>query len=122
MQELHRIAKPDATISFVLEHASSDDAYLPYVWSRPYTPVSFVYFGQPAYYRADYGYRGDWEIADAIYWVRRDRYGELSQQALRLAIERDRNVVAAFSMTLRSHKPIRRAAGPLEFATRIAYV
>lgn len=62
MQELHRIAKPDAKIVIRTPHGSSDDAWDDPTHVRPYFPNSFNYFSQLAYWRADYGYRGDWEL------------------------------------------------------------
>jgi len=113
MQELHRIARADATASFILPDISSDDAYSPAFLTRPYTPVSFIYFGQPAYRRADYDYRGDWIIAEAIYVVRRERYDGASLASVRAVLERERNQALCFLINLRAVKPIRRPTDPL---------
>ncbi|MBV8602185.1 MAG: methyltransferase domain-containing protein, partial [Candidatus Eremiobacteraeota bacterium] len=105
MQELHRVSAPGATASFVLPDAGSDEAYSPIFATRPYTPVSFIYFGQPAYHRADYGYRGDWETVEAIYVVARERYAGGSIAAVKEALARERNQSLCFLMTLRAVKP-----------------
>jgi len=122
MQELHRVARPGATASFVLPHAASDDAYMPNVWSKPYTPVSFVYFGQPAYRRADYGYRGDWEILEAYYAVQKTRFGDVPHAELERVIHNERNAVVAFLINLRACKPIRPPGGDLTIRTGIIYI
>ncbi len=113
MQELHRIASAECTASFVLPDISSDDAYSPAFLTRPYTPVSFIYFGQPAYRRADYDYRGDWIIVEAIYVVRRERYEGVSIASVKAVLEHERNQALCFLINLRAVKPIRRPADPL---------
>jgi hypothetical protein len=107
MQELHRIACASCTASFILPDISSDDAYSPAFLTRPYTPVSFIYFGQPAYRRADYNYRGDWIIVEAIYIVRRQRYEGASIARVKAALERERNQALCFLINLSAVKPIR---------------
>lgn len=61
MQELWRIAKPDATCMFELPYGSSDDAWEDPTHVRPYFLDSWMYFAAPTYYRANYGYCGDWQ-------------------------------------------------------------
>jgi len=62
MAELHRVAKAGRADDPAPALWSSDDAVEDPTHTRPYFEGSFVYFGQPAYSRADYGYRGDWAI------------------------------------------------------------
>lgn len=57
MQELHRIAKPDAVALFRVPYGSSDDAFEDPTHVRQYFRSSFKYFSQPLYWRTDYGYR-----------------------------------------------------------------
>jgi hypothetical protein len=113
MQELHRIASADATASFILPDVSSDDAYSPAFLTRPYTPMSFIYFSQPAYRRADYNYRGDWLIEEAIYIVRRERYAGVPVESVKAILEHERNQALCFLINLRAVKPIRRPTDPL---------
>lgn len=113
MQDLHRIASAGCTASFILPDISSDDAYSPAFLTRPYTPVSFIYFGQPAYRRADYNYRGDWNVVEAIYVVRRARYEGASIASVKAVLEHERNHVLCFLINLRAVKPIRRPTDPL---------
>lgn len=60
MQELHRVAKPGASMQIRVPYGSSDCAFEDPTHHRQYFLQSFMYFSQPAYCRADYGYRGDW--------------------------------------------------------------
>ncbi len=113
MQELHRIASAGCTASFVLPDISSDDAYSPAFLTRPYTPVSFIYFGQPAYRRADYDYHGDWVIEEAIYVVPRQRYEGAPIASVKAVLEHERNQALCFLINLRAVKPLRRPTDPL---------
>ena len=60
MQELWRIAKPNAKMVIRVPHGASDDAWEDPTHVRAYFSNSFGYYSQPYYWRADYGYRGDW--------------------------------------------------------------
>src|ERR1044072_7664210 len=55
MQELHRVAKPDAKIRIYCPYGSSDDAWEDQTHVRAYFLNSWGYFAQPLYWRADYG-------------------------------------------------------------------
>jgi predicted SAM-dependent methyltransferase len=61
MQELHRIAKPGAMATFRVPYGSSDDAMEDPTHVRLCFLNTFGFFSQPFYWRADYGYRGDWQ-------------------------------------------------------------
>ena len=61
MQELFRIAQPDGKMIIRVPYGSSDDAYEDPTHIRQYFIGSFGYYSQPYYWRADYGYRGDWQ-------------------------------------------------------------
>lgn len=103
MQELWRIAKPDALCSFALPYGSSDDAWEDPTHVRPYFLNSWMYFAQPTYYRADYGYRGDWQPERIILEVTcAGDAAEVHAQVMSL-----RNVVARQVVELRAVKPAR---------------
>lgn len=103
MQELYRIAKPDATCTFALPYGSSDDAWEDPTHVRPYFVNSWSYFSMPFYYRADYGYRGDWqpETLNLDVTCTGDVNGILLQ------VMELRNVVQRQVITLRAVKPAR---------------
>jgi predicted SAM-dependent methyltransferase len=55
MQELHRIAAPDCKAMFRVPYGSHDESLNDPTHVRHYVLGGFDYFGQPAYWRADYG-------------------------------------------------------------------
>lgn len=61
MEELYRVGRPGAKMFIRVPHGSSNDAWEDPTHFRSYFESSFVYFSQPAYSRADYGYLGDWQ-------------------------------------------------------------
>lgn len=99
MQELHRLAKPGALATIRTPYGSSDDAWEDPTHVRPYFPHSFGYFSQPFYWRADYGYRGDWRVVRVQLLV--DSPCEMAM--IRMA----RNCVKEMVATLEAVKPIR---------------
>ncbi len=106
MQELHRIAKPDTRAVFRVPYGASDDADTDPTHVRRYYWGSWGYFSQPYYWRADYGYRGDWEVEDLVLIVK-DEYNGKSWAEVFQAVEERRNVVKEMVATLRAVKPIR---------------
>ncbi len=103
MEELWRIAQPDATCTFALPYGSSDDAWEDPTHVRPYFLNSWMYFAQPTYYRADYGYRGDWQAETITLDVTCEGdVGEIHAQVMAL-----RNVVERQVVVLRAVKPAR---------------
>lgn len=106
MQELHRVAKPGALAVLRVPYGSSDDADTDPTHVRRYFWGSWGYFSQPYYWRADYGYRGDWEVEDMLLIVN-DEYNGKSWAEVFQAVEHRRNVVKEMVATLRAIKPIR---------------
>lgn len=106
MQEIHRIAKPGAKAVFRVPYGSSDDADTDPTHVRRYFWGSWGYFSQPYYWRADYGYRGDWEVEDLLLIVK-DQYRGQSWADVFQAVEDKRNVVKEMVVTLVAVKPIR---------------
>lgn len=109
MQELHRVASPDARMVIRVPHGASDDAWEDPTHVRPYFLHSFGYFSQPYYWRADYGYRGDWQPKLLRLRVDPARFAGLprSPQAWLQVIERERNVVTEMVAELVAVKPAR---------------
>lgn len=116
MQELHRVATPDAIMTVRCPHGASDDADEDPTHVRRMFPGSFGYFGQPYYWRADYGYRGDWEVTRVLLHPY-DTYLSASD------LMHKRNVIAEMMVTLRAVKPIRPPERSLQthVAPSIAY-
>jgi SAM-dependent methyltransferase len=104
MAELWRIAKPDAICIFGLPYGSSDAAWEDPTHVRPYFINSWSYFSQPCYWRADYGYRGDWQPETLTLDV--NCGGDTSEDVLAQVMAL-RNVVSRQTVTLRAVKPAR---------------
>ena len=110
MQELYRIAKPNALCTIRVPHGASDDAWEDPTHVRPYFPSSFGYFSQPYYWRADYGYRGDWKT-NCI-----ELHGALGE------IVKERNAIGEMVAHLTAVKPIRESLRELQVAPRIVFL
>jgi len=100
MQELHRVAKPGAVAVIKTPYGSSDDAWEDPTHVRPYFVNSFGYFSQPFYWRADYGYRGDWRVKNIKLFV-------VSPQVTIGTVRVMRNTVKEMVVELEAVKPIR---------------
>jgi SAM-dependent methyltransferase len=106
MQELHRIATPNATATIRVPYGTADDAWEDPTHVRPYFLGSFAYFGQPVYWRADYGYRGDWKVEALHLFVEPDCAGQTPDEILK-RVRRERNIVREMVAVLSAVKPIR---------------
>ena len=119
MQELHRVAHAGARAVFHLPYGSSDDAYEDPTHVRPYFLNSFGYFSQPFYWRADYGYRGDWRPETIRLKIRQQRCeGKTPEQVLHDVMHL-RNIVIEMTVLLVAVKPIRAALRELQTSPAI---
>jgi len=107
MQELYRIAAPNAKAEFKVPYGSSDSAFEDPTHVRQYFLNSFGYFSQPFYWRADYGYRGDWQVEKISLLLSRQHYEGKKQEAIIYDVQHLRNVVQEMTVVLRAVKPIR---------------
>lgn len=107
MEELHRIARPGASALFTVPYGSSDDAVEDPTHVRQYFVNSFMYFSQPTYWRADYGYRGDWNVERVILRVSEKRYAGKSASDIYDDVMHKRNVVIEMTTHLTAIKPAR---------------
>jgi SAM-dependent methyltransferase len=119
MQELHRVAKPGARAVFRVPYGSSDEAYEDPTHVRQYFTNSFGYFSQPFYWRADYGYRGDWSTERVTLLVDAERYAGKSAEQVMSDIHALRNVVKEMIVDLRAIKPIRPPKAELQSSYKI---
>ncbi len=124
MQELHRIAKPGSKAVFRVPYGSSDDAAEDPTHVRLCFLNTFGYFSQPLYWRADYGYRGDWQTEQIRLVINKARHtvqgktpDEIMNDVMRL-----RNVVQEMIVELVAVKPIRAPQRELQQAPRIEIV
>jgi SAM-dependent methyltransferase len=107
MQELWRVATPGALAVIRVPHGASDDAWDDPTHVRAYFASSFGYFSQPFYWRADYGYRGDWRPEKIHLLVDMNRCAGLSVQDIFTKTLHERNMVVEMICEMRAVKPMR---------------
>lgn len=121
MQELHRVARHDARMVIRVPHGASDDAFEDPTHVRQLFHGSFGYFSQPYYWRADYGYRGDW-ITDRVELTVAQRLRGLTHEQIWECIQSQRNVVVEMVAHLRAVKPARMPLRDLQNVPQIVLV
>lgn len=107
MQELWRVAKSGAHLEIRVPYGSSDDAFEDPTHVRQYFEGSFGYFGQPFHWRADYGYRGDWQVKRVRLKFRAADHAGLSAEQVFARIRTLRNQVSEMIVELEAIKPAR---------------
>jgi len=108
MQELWRLAIPGAVAVIRVPHGGSDDAWEDPTHVRSYFLGSFEYFSQPCYWRADYGYRADWQPEKIHLTVDKKRCEGLDFMQIFRKIQYERNLVTEMICELRAVKPMRK--------------
>jgi len=121
MQELYRIAKPNAKATIRVPFGGSDDAWEDPTHVRAYFANSFGYFSQPFYWRADYGYKADWQPKRIIYLLEGRRYQNVPIQMLVEKIETQRNIVREMVAELAAVKPARQPVRELQVAPKLEF-
>ena len=114
MQELWRIAKPGAVMAIRVPHGGSDDAWEDPTHVRAYFTNSFGYYSQPYYWRADYGYRGDWRNDKLTFIVHKHDNAHLNANEVLHKINNQRNVVIEMVAELTCIKPARKPKRELQ--------
>jgi SAM-dependent methyltransferase len=122
MQELHRIARAGARAWIRVPHGGSDDAWEDPTHRRAYFPGSFGYFSQPYYWRADYGYRGDWQPRAVALHVPAALAAAHGEAALLERIRGERNLVVEMVAELEAVKPPRAPLRELQVPPAIRIV
>ncbi len=122
MQELWRLATPGAIAQIRVPHGASDDAWEDPTHVRGYFPGTFGYFSQPYYWRADYGYRGDWKPEKLTLVMDRARCAGLSPQEAFAMSHRERNTVRELVCDLRAVKPMREPKRELQTIPQIEII
>ena len=122
MEELYRIAQPNALAKIRVPHGSHDDAWEDPTHVRPYFPGSFGYFSQPFYWRADYGYRGDWRLEKLYLMVSKQRFEGKTPQAIYDEVHHGRNMVLEMVADMRAVTPIRQPLRELQTPHQLEFV
>jgi SAM-dependent methyltransferase len=105
MAELWRVAKRGAPLVIRCPYGSSDDASEDPTHVRLMFLNSFGYFGQGAYRRADYGYRGDWWTDSITLRVPGEQYRGCTPEVIAADVMSARNVVVEMIAHLSAVKP-----------------
>lgn len=116
MYELWYVAKEGATMTVRVPYGSSDDAWEDPTHVRAFFLQSFGYFSQPYYWRADYGYRGDWQPESITL---HPRVTGQDPKSFFADLVTKRNVVREMVATLRAVKPEREPLRDLQRSPQI---
>lgn len=119
MQELHRISRTSAKMIIRVPYGSSDDAYEDPTHVRQLFLGSFGYFSQPYYWRADYGYRGDWQVKKITLAVEKKFGQDRTGNQIMDLVKHQRNMVKEMIVELIAIKPIRSPQRDLQEAPEI---
>jgi SAM-dependent methyltransferase len=122
MQELYRVAKPGAKALVRVPYGSSDDAFEDPTHVQQYFHGSFGYFTQPYYWRADYGYRGDWQPEVMQLLVPAATNQGLSPNEILTKVNTLRNQVTELQVELIAIKPMREPIGELQKKAPIEFL
>ena len=120
--EAWRLAKPDAVMVVRCPYGSSDEADEDPTHVRRLFLGSWGYFSQPYYWRASYGYTGDWQPETITLKVADPMLKEMSDDELSAALRYSRNVVAEMVVVLRAVKPARPPEQDLQVAPQVRFV
>ena len=107
MQELWRVAKPGSRLVARTPYGSSDGAFEDPTHVRQLFLQSFGFFSQPYYWRADYGYRGDWMAERITLFVGKGGNESLTADQILQKVMTLRNVVQEMVAELICIKPPR---------------
>jgi len=107
MEELYRIALPDAKMIIKVPHGGSDVSWEDQTHIREYFPGSFRYFSQPLYWRADYGYKADWQPDMIQLLLDKERFENMDIKEALKVIHKERNAVKEMVCEMSAIKPAR---------------
>lgn len=111
MENLWHVLKPGGLVLVRCPHGASDDAWEDPTHVRPFFPNSFAYYAQPTYWRADYGYRGDFRVLDVVLLTQPESKllinSAQSLKSMADQVSSERNCVLEMIVTLEAVKPIR---------------
>ncbi len=119
MDEVYRVCKSDAKIIIRTPHGASDDAWEDPTHLRGYFPSSFEYFSQPMYWRADYGYKGDFKSEVVNLYIENKVLLDDTNEEIIRKVMHERNWVSEMEAVLTCIKPARKADKQLRSAPRL---
>jgi SAM-dependent methyltransferase len=119
--EAWRVAEPDAELVVRCPYGSSDAADEDPTHVRRLFLNSWGFFSQPFYWRADYGYRGDWQPETITLKIADPFLKDLADDELKMLVRHSRNVVAEMVVTLRAIKPARAPERDLQTPPQVIF-
>lgn len=123
MQELYRVATPGAIAIIKTPHGASDSAWGDQTHVRAMFPQSFGFYGQPFYWRADYGYRGDWNLIKVSLQVTgKNITRQTPQEEFMRRLDTERNFVGEMIATMEAVKPMRQPLKELQTPLNIEFL
>jgi SAM-dependent methyltransferase len=115
MEELYRVAKPQARFIIRLPHGGSDGASRDRAHEHRYFPNSFEQFGQPIHSSGDFAYSGDWQTKRVKLIVDPNLLNANDPKEIYRLINIERNIVREMIVELVAVKPKRpREVGLIE--------
>jgi SAM-dependent methyltransferase len=106
LNELYRVAKPNARFAVRLPHGSSDSVWEDPRTVRPYFETSFGHFAPVGRANHPADYSADWQVERVQLSISGELRGLAELEALKRT-RRGRNLVREMLVTLRAVKPIR---------------
>lgn len=108
-------AKDGCLLHIAVPHGANDMAFADPQHIRQYFPSSFQFFAQPAYKRADYGYRGDWDTDVITLLIDPNIPDEIPDHQVMNLITTSRNIAWELRARLKAVKPLRDVSTEWEF-------
>jgi hypothetical protein len=107
MQELYRVAKPDARLIIRLAYDGYGNRAEANKATHRYLSSSFFRYAQPVYTGSDYDYTGDWQVKRIKLVVQSELVKSDSDSRILERIPQERNIVRKMIVELRAVKPAR---------------
>jgi hypothetical protein len=120
MENLWMVARPDCKLTVRCPYGTSDDADDDPTHVRRMHVGRWGYYSQPYYWRADYGYRGDWQPV-VIKLRPYPDYLTYPDDDLSAAVRSMRNVIEEMVVELRAVKPAREPDKLLQVPPKIEF-
>jgi hypothetical protein len=121
MERLWNWAKDGAVADIYCPYGSSDDAFEDPTHYRQYFLNSFGYFSQPFYFRADYGFRGDWQPEKITLRVPGNLFRNKRKVEMLSLVNIHRNMVREMVVRVRAVKPARECKAELRKAPEVEF-
>lgn len=107
MENIYNACNNNALLVITCPHGAHDNAWIDPTHVRAIYPETFQFFGQPFYFQADYGYRGDWQVEKTVIRVNAALLQKYTAEQVLGLVKTNRNIAIEIECHLRAVKPIR---------------